>query len=49
MQVNVDCQGGEGRAGPIRGLRLTYIYSHVENRQLVGTCCIAQVVQLDAL
>ena len=33
----------------IERLALTYIQYHVQNRQLVGSCCITQGAQLRAL
>ena len=40
---------GNKRVGWIGRLELTYICYHVQNRELVGTCCVVQGTQLCAL
>lgn len=35
-------QKGSRRAGQTGGVALTYTQYHVLNRQLVGSCCVAQ-------
>ena len=42
-------QQGKERAGRIEKVALPYIHYHVEDSQLVGSCCVTQGAQPGAL
>ena len=49
QRMDLWTQQGKGRAGRIERVVLTFVYHHVWNRQLAGSCCVTRGAQPGSL